>query len=210
MWEMPEDHHRRQLYNDIKHDYNAVNAFLTVAIDHLKKLKSESQQDLQILWWLWAHYTSKGTISDVCYAVFDFGCPIHNSGSRHGKGASDGESAVIERHETTAVKVGRALIRNAKELYNYSTDNLTKEGSPDTCTHYLCTMFFIPSEDTERNTSHRSVKQVPGSTKLHCIKNNWVVATRNLSCFCDWLHGIGVCENICWAMEVKLHSLHGK
>lgn len=66
-----------------------------------------------------------------------------------------GKSEVIKSLATTAVKVGRALIKNAKELYNYSKDNLTKEASPDTCTHYLCTMFFIPSEDIEKNRSTR-------------------------------------------------------
>jgi hypothetical protein len=59
--------------------------------------------------------------------VSDFGFPIQRnySGCRHSKGASDGESAVIKSLATTAMKDGQALIRNAKELYNYSIASKT-------------------------------------------------------------------------------------
>ena len=48
-------------------------------------------------------------------------------GSRHGKGPSDGERAVIKNHASTAVKAGRAIIKNAKDLYDYTHANLEKK-----------------------------------------------------------------------------------
>ncbi|KAJ8042545.1 hypothetical protein HOLleu_13627 [Holothuria leucospilota] len=93
-------------------------------------------------------YKSKGPISDISYALADFGLSYHHnySGTRHGKGASDGESAVIKSSASTAVKAGRAVIRNAKELFQYAKENLTKEPSVDQCKHHLRTVFFVELE----------------------------------------------------------------
>lgn len=63
--------------DDLKHDYNAVNAFQTAAIDHLKNQRNLKLNKLyRYSDSCGAHYTSQGTISDVSYAVSDFGFPI--------------------------------------------------------------------------------------------------------------------------------------
>lgn len=202
--------------DDLNHDYHAVNAFQTTACQHLKETR---QLQLSHIYrysdGCAQQYKSKGPFSDVSYGSTDFGVLIHHnfSGSRHGKGASDGESAVVKSAATTAVKVGAAVIRNAEELYQFAQENLTKSPDTDCCKHYLRTCFYIPSASIDRNRDHRYIKTVPGTMKLHSIKTvqDGIVATRNLSCFCKYcLQGSGgSCQNSLFVedwQEVKLYN----
>ena len=207
--------------NDLTHDHHAVHAFQKAVVHHrTTKRNLHIDKMYQFSDCCAVQYRSKGPFSDISYGVTDYKIPIqHNySGERHGKGASDGESAVIKSNATTAVKVGRALIRNAEELYGYAKDNLTKDMSSSTeaCTHFLRTLVYVPREDVKRDRSDRFIRQVDGSSKLHCVKTvrEGVLATRNLTCFCEaCLDGHGVCANELYVSnwkEVKLYSTRGK
>ena len=59
-------------------------------------------------------------------------------------------------------------------------------------------MFYIPFSEVQRDRPNRGVRTVPGTRRLHSIRNvnTGQVAIRNLSCFCEpCVVGIGVCEN---------------
>ncbi|XP_041372135.1 uncharacterized protein LOC121385498 [Gigantopelta aegis] len=125
--------------DDRHHDFNAVFHFTKVAIDHLRNTRGlELDHIIQWTDGCASQYKSKGPFSDISCALADFGCTFEQNyfGSRHGKGPSDGESAVVKHHAATAVKAGSHLITNANDLFNYcfaSSLNKQPEGG---CKHF--------------------------------------------------------------------------
>ncbi|PIK36573.1 hypothetical protein BSL78_26595 [Apostichopus japonicus] len=176
--------------NDLTHDYHLVNAFQQVVCQHLTLARKLPVTRLyRYSDGCSSQYKSKGPISDISYSIEDYGFPIqHNfSGTRHGKGASDGESAVVKFHASTAVKTGSVIIKDARGLYDYCQEKLTRGiESGNCCDKFLRTIFYVHQEEVDRERYHRSVKTVPGTRNIHCVKSikGGVVSVRNLSCFC--------------------------
>ena len=104
--------------DDLTHDYHLVNTFQKVVSNHLM-----TTRDLKLTTFYRfsdgcsSQYKSKGPISDISYGKQDFGYTIHHnfSGTRHGKGASDGESGVVKRMASDAVKAGTAVISTSQQ-----------------------------------------------------------------------------------------------
>lgn len=101
--------------NDSTHDYHAVHKYQGVTNHHL--LETRELHLAKIYRFsddCGSRYRSKGPISDISYALSNFGVTYHHnySGTRHGKGASDGENAVLKSNATTAVRAGTAFIRS--------------------------------------------------------------------------------------------------
>ncbi|XP_071837039.1 uncharacterized protein [Apostichopus japonicus] len=115
------------------------------------------------------------------------------------RGASDGESGVVKRHASDAVKAGTVIINNPESFYDYLSKHVMKEASEgQCCLPFRRSVFYIRFKDVRRNRPNRAVKTVAGTRRLHSIKSvkRGVVATRNISCFCDpCLQDVGVCEN---------------
>jgi len=87
-----------------------------------------------------AQYKSKGPFSDISCSLIDFGATLERNffGSRHGKGPSDGESAVVKHHATSAIMTGKATIASAEDLFKYCQEsNLDKQRPLEGCSHYL-------------------------------------------------------------------------
>lgn len=188
--------------NDITHDYNLVNKFQSVVSTHLQTTRSLSIQTFyRFSDGCSAQYKSKGPISDISYGVEDYGYTIHHnySGTRHGKGASDGESGVVKRLASDAVKAGTAIINNAKSLSDFLSQKATKEAPAGRCClPFRRSIFYVPFEDVARERPNRAIKTVAGTRRLHSVKSieGGVVATRNLSCFCNSCQdNRGVCDN---------------
>ena len=51
----------------------------------------------------------------------------------------------------------RASITDAREMFTFAKDNLSRDGSeePDKCPHFKRTVVFIASRDTERDRHRR-------------------------------------------------------
>ena len=114
--------------DDLKHDHNAVHKFIAVNDSVIRKRNPNVEKYIQWSDGCASQYKSKGPFIDISCSVDDYGIPIERNffGSRHGKGPSDGESAVIKREARNAVKAGRVIIANAKDLYSYAKENLEK------------------------------------------------------------------------------------
>ena len=103
--------------DDRIHDFHAVFRFTQLAVDHLRTARGLEINN--IIQWTddcASQYKSKGPFADVSCAISDFGCTFERNflGSRHGKGPSDGESAVVKSAVTRAVRSGQAIVANAK------------------------------------------------------------------------------------------------
>ncbi|XP_072015461.1 uncharacterized protein [Amphiura filiformis] len=208
--------------DDLTHDYHSVHAFQEKACNHLASKRGLTLQKLyRYSDGCGQQYKSKGPFSDISYSIDDYGFPIEHffAGSRHGKGPSDGESAVIKSRATIAVKSGAAIIKHAKELHTFAEQTCALNPEED-CNQiekhsYRRTCFFISHEDINRDRGDRYTKTVPGTMKLHSVKSvkTGVVATRNLSCFCDaclQLDGSAQCQNAAYVGGWKEEWLFNK
>uniref|UniRef100_UPI00358E6D50 uncharacterized protein n=1 Tax=Myxine glutinosa TaxID=7769 RepID=UPI00358E6D50 len=201
--------------DDLRHDYHLVNTFQQVVCQHLtscRQLKISAMHRFSVSA---GQYKSRGAISEISYAQEDFTYPIqHNHvGTRHGKGACDGEGAVIKSQASIAVRAGTAIIKDAKSLYEYCQENLRKDVDSDQCCgKFLRSVFYVSHDQVDRERSSRCVKTVTGTRKLHCIKTvaPEVVATRNLTCVCNTcMQNDGVCQNCRYVEAWKVVSLQG-
>ena len=188
--------------NDKNHDFNAVYTFTAQAVQHLRGTRKVNLR--HVIQWTdgcAAQYKSKGPFADISFANEDFDCTWERNffGSRHGKGASDGESAVVKHHASSAVKAGTAVIGSARELYEHCrASKLNKQPGEEKCVHFLRTFFFVGSEDIQRQRG-REVKTVKGTRSLHsvrCVEANRIL-TRELSCLCaSCFHHAGQCSTV--------------
>ena len=206
--------------DDLIHDYNLVNAFQKVVSNHLmtaRELKLSTFYRFSD--GCSSQYKSKGPISDISYSRQDFGYTIHHnySGTRHGKGASDGESGVVKRLASDAIKAGTAVISTSQQLYKFLAENVTKEAEDGCCIPFRRSVFFVKHDDVQRERQDRAVKTVAGTRSLHSIKcvTGGQVGVRNLSCFCDACRGCGgiICQNVLYVQPwkvVKLANGRGK
>ncbi|XP_070203171.1 uncharacterized protein [Littorina saxatilis] len=108
--------------DDKQHDHHAVHHFTTAAVEHLKSARSLDVD--HIVQWTdgcGSQYKSKGPFADISHALDDHGSTFERNffGSRHGKGPSDGESAVVKHNAATAIKGGAAIVTDAKDLFDY-------------------------------------------------------------------------------------------
>ncbi|XP_072172303.1 uncharacterized protein [Diadema setosum] len=188
--------------DDLRHDYHLVHAMQAKVCKHLAEKRG---LNIKVMYrysdGCASQYKSKGPFSDVSYFTEDFGFPvIHNYfGSRHGKGPSDGEGAVVKSQASTAVLTRKVVISDAKALYEFSKKHLDKQSEGgQCCKKFLRTSFFVSHAEVNRDRENRSTKLVKGSRKLHCVKTveSGVISTRNLTCVCDTcLLGHGNCRN---------------
>ena len=172
---------------DKKHDYHAVHHFTSLAVKHLASKLGPLQQILRFSDGASCQYKSKGPFLDVAMSKATFGIPIiyHFFGSRHGKGPSDGESAVVKRQASQAVIGGEFIINNAKDLFNFSK-LISKQPVNGKCLHFQRSVFYVEEIDHLRGHDKVDLKTLKGTRKLHSIKGtpDGAVMTRNLSCFC--------------------------
>ncbi|KAK7478840.1 hypothetical protein BaRGS_00029939 [Batillaria attramentaria] len=152
--------------NDRTHDFNAVHSFTPLAIQHLRGRGLPVEAVVQ--------WTDGCPFSDISYGLQDHGCTLerHYFGSRHGKGPSDGESAVVKHSAMVAVRTSRAVITSARDLNNYCIRNqLNKQPLDTDCQHFLRSFFFVDAEDIRRSRN-RPVKTLKGTRALHAVRTS--------------------------------------
>ena len=187
---------------DVKHDHHAVQHFTTVAMEHLRQ-KRGLTIDHFIQWTdgCAAQYKSKGPFADISNALSDLDSTLERNffGSRHGKGPSDGEAAVVKKHTMTAIKAGAAVVSSAEDMYSYLIGSvLNKQPPEEGCTHSLRTFLWIPDGAIQRDRPGRKLETVKGTRSFHTVRcvQQGAIMTRHLACACDaCLTGVGSCLN---------------
>ena len=137
---------------DRNHDYHAVNQFYQQAVDFLAIDASVPiSKIVRFSDGCAAQYKCKGSFHDIGNSIHPM---EHNYyGARHGKGKSDGESAVVKWRATTAVKNGTEVIPDAQALFTYleKTATIGTTDKNGTCTSYRRNMFWVPVGQIDRN-----------------------------------------------------------
>ncbi|KAJ8043336.1 hypothetical protein HOLleu_10380 [Holothuria leucospilota] len=197
--------------DDLTHDHHAVHEFTSEAIKHVRKeMTSPLTKVVLFTDGCSSQYKSKGTFADISYAMEDHGVPIQHEyfGSRHGKGPSDGESAVLKRMTSMPDRRHQASVTSAWEMYKFCHDHLTRGEVDDTCAHFKRT--FI-SRDKILRDRNREGKTLPGTRRTHSVKTVRAVdAWRNLKCFCSaCVNGVGDCINSAYVHKWKEFKVGG-
>ena len=187
------------LSDDLKHDAFAVTTFEKIAVDALK-LHTKFDLVVEFDDGASSQYKSFRSFEDISKSMSRFGVKIVRAyyGSRHGKGPSDGVTAVVKRAVKQAVINGEH-IQSAEAMFNYCDKNLTRSGSGDCC-HSQCSFFNVKHID--RTGTHTALP-VQGSRKMQMVESlgPMDVKMSNLACFCDSCmsefkgHREGTCEN---------------
>jgi hypothetical protein len=175
--------------DDLKHDHHAVHAFMSTNHELMKQRNPNIVKYIQWSDGCSSQYKSKGPFLDISCSMDDLGCLTERNyfGSRHGKGPSDGESAVIKSSARSAVKAGRSIIANAKDLYEYAKGHLEKQRKQGDCTHFRRTVIWVGAEEIKRERGRMNVaKTLKGTRSIHTIKcvEPGCAMVRTRSCFC--------------------------
>ena len=173
--------------NDLKHDGSAVYSFMQVLSKHLV----ESHPSISTIH-VW---------SDGCCAQYKSYFPLYNIGrnfdipqqvvwnffgSRHGKGESDGESAVVKNYLDRATHAQQLVLNDSRDCYSalIGSDRLIKTGKsrrvffhvdPEVADH---TRAWLKDQNLCKFPGVRSVHQASKST------NQPAVTYRLASCYC--------------------------
>ena len=178
--------------DDRKHDAAAVDTFRTIAYKQLKDdhgitLIKEYSDCCS------SQYRGRTSFADLSFASQNINLEHHYFESLHGKAAADGISAIVKHNAKRAVTNGKAVIRNAKEMFEYCQENLTVVGDSvfnsrrEEYTNSKRSFVYVPSADIVRARPDREVITLKGSMQLHSVKGcgkPYELKVRNLSCFC--------------------------
>ncbi|KAJ8043475.1 hypothetical protein HOLleu_10573 [Holothuria leucospilota] len=173
---------------DNKHDHDEVHAYMDLVSIHLQQ-KRALQVDTTVRFsdGCACQYKSRGPLAEIAMPKKDYGfTTCHNYyGTRHGKGPSDCEAAVVKSKASTAIKCGVAVISDARSLYNYCTEALTKDLQNDKFLHFRRSFYFV--EDVPRGRPRSHIKTVAGTRSFDSVltgeKEN-SIKVLELSCFC--------------------------
>ncbi len=132
-----------------------------------------------------AQYKSCHCMGDVSLSEKDFGYPTlrHYYETAHAKGEQDSAGAHVKQKCAMAVIRQEAVIRNARDMYNYLQQNFTQ--STRTNSEVKRRVFFYIEGDITRKG--RAFQPVPENRKIHSIQSqgNGKLLIRKRSCYCD-------------------------
>ena len=157
------------LSEDLQHDHHAVAAFTKEAITFLRITRGvEIKGIIEFTDGCTSQYKSASAFTDISFANQDFGVPMSRNffGSEHGKGAPDGETGAIKSKIEMAILGGKAIIRNAKELFRYCKEELAIE--KDSSSKMCCTFFLVNSINHERQRTMQAMT-IKGTKKIHSL-----------------------------------------
>lgn len=177
--------------SDNTHDFNAVHTYMDMLTAHLHEKRNLTiEKMVRFSDGCGVQYKSRGLLADIANSSLDYNFPTNNYfGSRHGKGPSDGESAVVKSKASMAVKSGRAVISTAKELFDFCSETLEKDVKyGDSCTHQRRSFFLVDEDDVKRNQERCEIKTVKGTRSIYSVTEfrgeGDKIKARYVSCFC--------------------------
>ncbi|KAK0040075.1 hypothetical protein Bpfe_030491 [Biomphalaria pfeifferi] len=108
----------------------------------------------------------------------------HYFGSRHGKGPCDAEIGVVKKNATLAIKRRVAIISDAKGLFLWAKEYMTKAEPTSKRTFFLVEQGEINRDRPDR--SNEKIRSLQGSRSVHAVRGitPYNIAYRKRSCFC--------------------------
>uniref|UniRef100_A0A2C9L8U7 Uncharacterized protein n=1 Tax=Biomphalaria glabrata TaxID=6526 RepID=A0A2C9L8U7_BIOGL len=133
-----------------------------------------------------AQYKGKLNFVDLSFSKEDTNVSIerHYFGSRHGKGPCDAEIGVVKKNATLAIKRRMAIISDAKGLFLWAKEYMTKAEPTSKRTFFLVEQGEINRDRPDR--SNEKIRSLQGSRSVHAVRGitPYNIAYRKRSCFC--------------------------
>jgi hypothetical protein len=173
--------------NDIKHDAAAVKKFIEVLVSHVSTHYPHISH--LILWsdGAGSQYKSKVPLYNITQS-FNSSLKItwNFFGSRHGKGESDGESAVVKNFLDRSIKSQQFVIHDAKDAFQFlnSSDGHVPDGKSRR--HF----YLVLQQDIDavrKACSSDDVCSIPNVRKIHHVEaldGSVAVQYKRSSCYC--------------------------
>ena len=177
----------------LEHNAAAVKKFTELSLKHLRQDRNvATDKVIQFTDGCAQQYKCK---TSFLHLSMTSGCSIERSyfGSRHGKGPADGCAGVVKSMVRTAVMAKKVTIQNAKQMFDYCKDNLTKDG--EGCCHAKRTFFHVV---TIPQASKMKLLPIKGTRAIHNVQatgKKGHVMVRNLSCYCTGCVNDEKCKN---------------
>lgn len=116
-------------------------------------------------------------------------------GSRHGKNACDGKSAMIK---CTVTQARRVTIQTALNFFAFCKTHLVKPDQVnDACSHYRRDFIFVKSEEIDRKKEKDELYTIKGTRGFHNVKStgHLKLKVQPLSCYCHGCEAGTMCYN---------------
>ncbi|XP_031553522.1 uncharacterized protein LOC116290592 [Actinia tenebrosa] len=180
-------------------DYNAVHRVQELVKNYLvEQLNMKVDKIHEFTDGCSLQYKSRHCIGDLSCCLADFGFQIHRNffETSHAKGEQDAAGANVKQKVSQAVLRKTAVIRNAKDMTNFLTENFTNPAASTFVSRLKAVglsrrlFFYVPTEGdqaVQRQRPDRMFKELKGIRKLHSIKTTsrqGRVFVRNCSCYC--------------------------
>ncbi|KAK0050883.1 stomatin-like protein 2 mitochondrial [Biomphalaria pfeifferi] len=174
------------LSNDLKHDGHASQHFQTKVIYELANRGHAFTKVISFSDGCAAQYKGKLNFVDLSFSKEDTNVSIerHYFGSRHGKGPCDAEIGVVKKNATLAIKRRVAIISDAKGLFLWAKEYMTKAEPTSKRTFFLVEQGEINRDRPDR--SNEKIRSLQGSRSVHAVRGitPYNIAYRKRSCFC--------------------------
>ncbi|KAK6970606.1 hypothetical protein BgiMline_026285 [Biomphalaria glabrata] len=173
------------LSNDLKHDGHASQHFQMKVIYELANRGHAFTKVISFSDGCAAQYKGKLNFVDLSFSKEDTNVSIerHYFGSRHGKGPCDAEIGV-KKNATLAIKRRMAIISDAKGLFLWAKEYMTKAEPTSKRTFFLVEQGEINRDRPDR--SNEKIRSLQGSRSVHAVRGitPYNIAYRKRSCFC--------------------------
>ena len=146
------------LSDDLKHDTFAVASFEKVAVAELQACGVEFEVLIEFDDGAASQYKCINSFEDISKSVSRLGVKVKRAyfGAQHGKGQSDGATAVVKSSVRRAVIQGEN-IPDAAAMYSYCKENLARPRpasmEPEECCHSRCIHFIMCQVSTGRTST---------------------------------------------------------
>jgi hypothetical protein len=173
------------LSDDLNHDTHFIKTCSSVYLQHLKKSGVDIEHEVIFSDGCTSQFKSKKPFLVVSNCEHEMQHEFFASG--HGKNSCDGLGGMIKRSVAEHIAASEAIIKNAKDLYNYMDKHLSVQKVDTQCTHKLRTFFHV--DKIERSDEGKDdLVRIPYTRQLHSLKKGnkpGEVLYRDLSCFCE-------------------------
>ena len=178
-----------------KHNHFAVTEFQKVSLREMRSYGVEVNDLCQVTDNCNRQYKSKGPFEklandEVPITRFYFG-------ARHGKNEADGATGRVKQAVHLARTNRLAVVRDAKDFYDFCKTKLERKPVIGECHHYTRTFHYLGTIDA---TSFVVLDTgIVGTNSFHQVRSSGierVIEARNTGCLCSYCYyGIGECPN---------------
>ena len=192
--------------DDGNHDKFAVQRFQDVSLQHLKEKGINPDHIVIFSDNCKRQFKGRGTFQFHSQSQ----TPLMHMffGARHGKGPADGAVGRVKYAAWRAIKSRQAIIRNAKEFFNFCVEKFARNDNNDR--NFIQKFFYV--DDIDRDSTEITAETTKGSDSWFSVRSTGtelVLEVRQVGCCCEscLLSDGSCCPNQAYASQWSVYNL---